>query len=359
MGTSPRAPTRPHRPAGTTGIHAVARRARVSISTVSRCLTGKRKFAPELERRILDAARSLSYSPNRLASGLRTRRTRAIGMILPDSSNPYFSDMVKGAEDTARAAGFVLLLFNSAEDREREREHLATMQSFRCDGALVIPAPGGSPERDRRRATAPAGVPIVYAGREPGFDADVVIADSFGVTRDAVRHLLHLGHRRIGLVTVDLDISSMRDRLRGYRAALEETGIAPNGEYEARVSSTVGDGFAATRRLLDLPRPPTAIFAASNVLSIGAVSAIEASGRSCPHDVSVVGYDNYAWEEVFHPRLTAVQQPAYVIGQRAAQLLIERVLGSKSGPAECVALQSTLVVRESSGPCPETKRAGR
>lgn len=334
-------------------IHEVAARAGVSISTVSRCLSGKRKLAPEVERRILEAARALHYSPNRMARSLRTQRTNALGMIIPDNSNPYFSDVVKGAEDAARAAGFVVLLFNSGESRNREREHLTTMQSFRCDGALVIAAPEGDDERRRREHLRDVPFPVVYLGRDPGFDADVVIADSLGASREAVTHLIRLGHRRLGIITVNEAVSSQRDRVAGFHAALAAAGITPRDEYEVRVPLTVGDGFSGASRLLSLPKPPTAIFATSNALGIGAVGAVEARGLRCPEDVSVLGYDSYPWQDVFHPRLTTVRQPAYQIGQRAAELLVARVTGKRQGPPERIVLQASLVVRESTGPLAE------
>lgn len=352
---SPRDPAIPARARGRSSrrrgadIHAVARRAGVSISTVSRCLSGKRKFAPEIERRIVDAARALAYSPNRIARSLRTRRTLALGMIIPDNSNPYFSDVVQGAEDAARAAGFVLLLFGSGEDREREREHFVTMKSFRCDGALLVPAPEGGNEGRRRRLLHELDLPIVCLGRDPGWGTDVVLADNFAASHEAVRHLVGLGHRRVGIVTVDERISSQQQRLLGYRAALEEAGLRAQASYEARVRLTVGDGLAAAKGLLSLPLPPTALFATSNSLSVGAVSAVEALGLRCPRDVSVVGYDDYAWQDVFHPRLTTVAQPAYEIGRRAAELLLDRLAGRKTGPSERVMLKARLVVRESAG----------
>jgi LacI family transcriptional regulator len=361
MSPSAPAPRRPRRRRSElVNIHAVAARAGVSISTVSRCLSGKRKLTPEVERRILDAARALHYSPNRIARSLRTQRTMALGMILPDNSNPYFSDVVKGAEDAARAAGFVILLFNSGESREREREHLTTMESFRCDGALVIPAPEGEDEQRRREELVKLQFPAVFLGRDPGFAADVVIADSLGASREAVTHLVRLGHRRIGIVTVSEEVSSARERVAGYRAALADAQLPVREEYVVRVPLTVGDGVAAASRLLALPEPPTALFTTSNTLGIGAVGAIEAHGLRCPDDVSVVSYDSYAWQEVFHPRLTTVKQPAYQIGQRAAELLIARVTGKNAEPPQRTVLHATLVVRESTGPAREPgRRANR
>jgi LacI family transcriptional regulator len=333
-------------------IRSVAARAGVSTSTVSRCLTGKRKLAADVEQRILEAVRELGYAPNRIARSLRVKRTNSFGMVIPDNSNPYFSDVVKGAEDAARAAGFVLLMFNSGEDRDRELDHLSTMQAFRCDGALLITAPehpDPHQEQVRRTRLQRYAFPIVYLGRDPGFETDLVLADSFSASREAVSHLVQQGHRRVAVISVGPQTSSQRDRVAGYRQALGEAGIQPPEAYVQSVPLTVDNGFEAATRLLALPEPPTAIFATSNALTIGTVAAIEARGLRCPDDVSVVGYDSYPWQDVFHPRLSTVKQPAYQIGHRAAQLLIQRLNGERTEP-ERITLRSTLVTRESSAP---------
>jgi LacI family transcriptional regulator len=160
---------------------------------------------------------------------------------------------------------------------------------------------------------------------------------------------VRLGHRRIGLLSVNLAVSTHRERALAYRRALREAGIDPNPAYEAHAQSSVADGFSATLRLLGQSPAPTALFVTSNRLIVGAVSAINNRGLRCPEDVSVVGFDDYDWQEAFRPRLTTVAQPAYAIGQRAAQLLIARITGEQTGPPEEIVLHSQLVVRESCG----------
>lgn len=329
-------------------IREVARRAGVSISTVSRFLNHK-PVRPDAEARIFAAVRELAYSPNRIARSLKLKRTNTIGMVIPDITNPIFPEVVKGVEIAARAADFNLVLANMAEDRDEEWDRLQTLKAMRCDGCLLIVGPEVADEPVRRQRLQDFGLPLVFVDRRPGFAADLVVSDNEHAAAEAVRHLLRLGHRRIGLLSVNLSVSTHRERVDAYRRTLREAGIEPNPAYEVHAQSSVADGFSATLRLLGQSPAPTALFVTSNRLIVGAVSAIHNRGLRCPEDVSVVGFDNYDWQEAFRPRLTTVAQPAYAIGQRAAQLLIARITGAQTGAPEEIVLHSQLVVRESCG----------
>lgn len=329
-------------------IREVARRAEVSISTVSRFLNHK-PVRPDAEARIFAAVRELAYSPNRIARSLKSRRTNTIGMVIPDITNPIFPEVVKGVEVAARAVGFNLVLANMGEDRDEEWDRLQTLRAMRCDGCLLIVGPDGADEVVRRQRLEEYGLPLVFVDRRPGFPADLVVSDNDHAAAEAVRHLIRLGHRRIAVLSVDLAVSTHRERVAAYRRALREGGLEPNPAYEAHAASSVADGFSATMSLLAQNPAPTALFVTSNRLTIGAVSAIANRGLRCPEDVSVVAFDDYDWQDAFRPRLTTVAQPAYTIGHRAAQLLIARITGDKTGPPEEIVLHSQLVVRESCG----------
>ena len=239
---------------------------------------------------------------------------------------------------------------NADEDEDREWGCLRALQSQRCDGALLIIAARGPGQGARRQKLEHVELPVVYLDRVPEFDADAVITDDRGSAQEAVRHLLRLGHTRIAVLTPKADVSVHRDRVEGYHRALAEAGLVPRPEYEGQASPTGGDGYSAASGLLALPERPSAIFVTSNILTIGTMAAIESHGLTCPDaDISVVGYDSHAWQDVFHPRLTVVAQPAYAMGTRAAELLISRINSRHGGPPEQILLQSTLVVRESCG----------
>lgn len=330
-------------------IRSVAQRAGVSISTVSRFLNNK-VVSGEAEQKIRDAIRELAYTPNRIARSLKLKRTMTLGMAIPDITNTFFPEIVKGVEDAARAAGFHLVLTNTGEDQASEWERLNTLDTLRCDGCLLILAPNNPNEAEREQRLNDYRLPVVFVDRAPPFQADMVVSDNVKGAEEAVQHLLQLGHRRIAMLTTTLEVSSHSDRAEGYRRALKEAGIEPLPGYEVRVQPTLTAGLAATAQLLDLSPRPSALFIASNKLTISAMAAIHDRGLRCPADVSVIGYDDYEWEEAFRPRITTVAQPSYLMGQRGAELLIARIMGQKTGAAEQVILPSRLVVRESVGP---------
>jgi LacI family transcriptional regulator len=328
-------------------MQAVATRAGVSTATVSRYINNK-AVSSDAEQRVLAAIRDLSYSPNRLARSLRLKKTMMLGMIIPDITNPFFPEVVKGVEDTARAAGFTLMLFNAGEDEDRQWECLQALHGQRCDGALLIMAPKGKHHAERRQQLQHFSLPVVYVDRAPDFPADTVMVDNLRSAQEAVRHLIRLGHTRIAAVTVDFDVSVHRDRMLGYRQVLAEAGLPPRSGYEVQAAPTVADGYSAAAHLLSLPERPSALFVTNSRIAVGVIAAIESHGLRCPADVSVVAYDSHEWQDVFHPRLTTVTQPTYLMGKRAAELLIARITDRKAAAApQHVLLQPALTVRES------------
>jgi LacI family transcriptional regulator len=330
-------------------IRSVAEKAGVSISTVSRYLNHK-VVSPQAEERIRDAVKELAYIPNRIARSLKLRRTNTLGLAIPDITNTFFPEIVKGVEDATRAAGFHLVLTNTGEDQATEWERLNTLETLRCDGCLLILAPDANGDSERKQRLAEFRLPVVYLDRSPPFDADMVISDNVHGAEEAVRHLVGLGHKNIAFLGTTLEVSTHRERLQGYRQAMQAAGLPVPPGYEERVAPTLADGVAGVQKLLDLSPRPTAVFIASNKLTIGAMAGIHDRRLNCPKDISVIGYDDYEWEEAFRPRLTAVAQPSNLIGQRACELLIARVLGQKSGEVEKVVVPSRLVIRESCGP---------
>jgi LacI family transcriptional regulator len=332
-------------------IRSVAEKAGVSISTVSRFLNHK-VVSPQAEERIREAVKELAYIPNRIARSLKLRRTNTLGLAIPDITNTFFPEIVKGVEDAARAAGFYTVLTNTGEDQVTEWERLGTLETLRCDGALLILAPDSGGDAERTQRLAEFRLPVVYLDRSPPFAADMVISDNVHGAEEAVQHLVGLGHKNIAFLGTTLEVSTHRERLQGYRQAMQAAGLAIPPAYELRVAPTLADGVAGVQRLIDLNPRPTAVFIASNKLTIGAMAGIHDRKLRCPQDISVIGYDDYEWEEAFRPRLTAVAQPSNLIGQRACELLIARVLGQKTGEFEKVVVPSRLVVRESCGPVP-------
>jgi LacI family transcriptional regulator len=331
-------------------IRSVAEKAGVSISTVSRFLNQK-VVSPAAEERIREAVKELAYIPNRIARSLKLRRTNTLGMAIPDITNTFFPEIVKGVEEASRAAGFHLVLTNTGEDQASEWERLNTLETLRCDGCLLILAPDANGDTERKQRLADYRLPVVYLDRSPPFDADMVISDNINGAEEAVRHLVGLGHKNIAFLGTTLEVSTHRERLQGYRQAMQTAGLAVTPGYELRVPPTLAGGVSGVQKLLELNPRPTAVFIASNKLTIGAMAGIADRKLRCPQDISVIGYDDYEWEEAFRPRLTAVAQPSNLIGQRGCELLIARILQKgEQQPHQKVVVPSRLVVRESTAP---------
>src|SRR5919198_142617 len=246
-------------------IQDVATDAGVSAMTVSRVINDSPRVRADTRERVEASIARLGYVPNRLARGLIQRKTHTFGVIVPDVANPFFTLVVRGVERVAWRAGHHVILCDTQGDVERERGYIEDMVAFQVDGVLIAPA--GDRSRPNLRPLTRNHVPFVLIDRTiTGLEADVVHGDSVGGARQLVEHLIGLGHRRIGMITETPDVSTARDRLQGYRDALEHAGIAFDPELVIE-SSTIDPDAAreATLQLLDLADQPTAIFAVNNI----------------------------------------------------------------------------------------------
>lgn len=337
---------------GTVTIRHVARRAGVSTATVSRALAGSGPVRAEVAARVQAAARSLAYVPNRIARSLRAQTTRLAGVLIPDVQNPFFTAVVRGVEDVLQAGGWTLLLGNSDDHPEREMSCLTTLREEGAAGVVLVPGLPAS----AYQATVARGLPLVAIDRAPeGLDVDRVTVANVEGARRAVRHLVSLGHRRIGLVGGPAGLSTAAERRRGYEAALAEAGLRREATRVEEGDFRPSGGRAAMERLLARAEPPTAVFVTNDLMTLGAYEAIRARGLRVPQDVAVVGFDDAPWAEWLHPPLTTVAQPAYELGATAARLLLER-LQEPRRPTRSVVLETRLVVRASCGARPAGRR---
>jgi LacI family transcriptional regulator len=330
-------------------IRDVARKVGVSPMTVSRVINGNPRVSDETRRRVQGAIAELGYVPNRLARGLIRRTTHAFGILVPDVANPFFTLVVRGAEEAAWRAGYHVILCNTQGDLERERGYIEDMLAFQVDGVLIAAASDRS--KPQLRVLSRNAVPFVLVDRSvAGITADLVQGDSVKGAREIVGHLTGLGHRRIGMITETNDVSTARDRLRGYHEALEAAGIEPDPELVVE-TSTVDPQLAcqATLDLLDLPAPPTAIFAVNNIAVIGVAEAARTRSLDIPRDLAVACFDDIEHASRFQPFLTTMVQPAETFGTIATQLLLDRLAGQVHERRRVVVLPADLVVRESSG----------
>jgi LacI family transcriptional regulator len=330
-------------------IHDVASDAGVSAMTVSRVINDSPRVSADTRTRVEASIAKLGYVPNRLARGLTQRKTHAFGVIVPDVANPFFTLVVSGVEDVAWRAGYHVILCNTQGDLERERGYLEDMLSFQVEGVLI--APVGDRSRSHLRMLTRNHVPFVLIDRSvAGYEGDLVQGDSVGGARRLVDHLIGLGHTRIGMITETDEVSTARDRVEGYREALESAGIGFRPELVAESSAIdVRAAHDSTLRLLDLAKPPTAIFAVNNIAVVGVAEAARERGLDIPGDLAVVCFDDIEHASRFHPFLTVMAQPAETFGTVATQLLLDRLSGRVPERRRIVVLPADFIVRESSG----------
>jgi LacI family transcriptional regulator len=327
-------------------IYDVAKRARVSVATVSAVLNDSAFVSADLKSRVQAAVAALGYHPNLLARSLAKRRTQTLGMIVPDIANPFFPEVVRGAEDVAHAAGYTLLIASSDNDVRKEEVYLRLFLSKRVDGVILTKAPGSMP-KELQRAFANAGVPVVLLARTvAGFATDAVELDDKGAAIEGVTHLLRLGYRRIGFIGGLHGASTSRKRLEGYKAALRDAGIKFDPALVVEGDFRVESGYRQGLQLLKAR--PDAVFIANYLMTVGFMEALRQYRLRCPEDVALVTCDDYPWMDSFAPRLTTIDLPKRELGAAAAQLLVERV-GKKTGRPRIVKLKNAMRVRESCG----------
>jgi LacI family transcriptional regulator len=329
----------------------VARLARVSVTTVSSIVNGRGGISPEVTRRVEDAIATLDYHPNEVARGLKVSRTFTIGIILPDVSNVFFNDILRGVESEARRNGYSVILCDSNEDPVQEQEMLTVLIRRRVDGILLASTQASLAE-SRLAMRRP---PIVCFDRTPrGFEGPAVVVDNVRASYEATRHLIELGHQHIAIIAGPETTLTGSGRLEGFRQALQEGHLPLPEEYIRPGGFSMEGAYRAALQILQLPNPPTAILVCNNRMTLGLMRALRDLGLKCPQDVSVVGFDDFDWSDLFSPRLTTIVQPSYEIGKRATGILLQVIQAPDkhrdSGEEHRVVLEAELRVRESTTP---------
>jgi LacI family transcriptional regulator len=334
--------------AGNVTIKDVARASGVSSMTVSRVINDSERVSPETRRRVEQAIAELGYVPSRLARGLIRQKTGTLALIVPDVANPFFTLVVRGAEDVARRAGYRMILCDTRADLTIEREVIEEMLAHRVEGIVIAPVSDRSKGHLERLARF--GVQFVLIDRTvAGIESDVVVGDSAGGARRLVEHLISLGHRRIGFVTEADDVSTARDRREGYEAALAAAGLPLDPTRVVRATVDPQGGFDGMSRLLELDEPPTAVFTVNNLVALGAIEAVRAHELEVPDDIALVCFDDIEYASRLYPFLTVMAQPAETLGTLGTQLLVERIEGRAPEHRRVVVLPAQFVVRKSSG----------
>jgi LacI family transcriptional regulator len=349
-------PSRPKKKAPT--VADVARLAGVGFATAARTLGGYGSVSREVRERVMLAASSIGYRPNRLARSMATGTSRTVGVVVADIENQFFARIVRGISDQSRSAGFEVVLVNSDESASEERTAVATLVEKQVDGLIVAPA--AVDDYGHLAELRELGMPIVLLDRNiPELAADAVVINGIEATEAATSYLIGLGHSRIAIVT-DVPPHTMlpRDfapphftatagaRLAGFHRALDRANLVAVDGLVRRASPTVAGAYRETIALLDLATPPTAIFTTDNVMTLGAFEALRDRGVRIPGDVSLFGFDDLDWSRIVDPPLSVVSQPVYELGATAARTLLARIEG-QAGREQVHVLPTELIHRRS------------
>jgi LacI family transcriptional regulator len=322
----------------------VAKKADVSIATVSRVLNGSDKVKAVTRERILAIINEMKYAPSPAARGLIMRKTEAIGLLLPDLHGEFFSEVIRGADEAIQDQGYHLIVSSSHNDPIEIAAALRFMRG-RVDG-LVVMSP--QVESELLLTNLPKSLPVVLLNchiNNPHFDT--IVTDGFGGAKDMISYLLDIGHTRIAVIKGGEKNIESQERLRGYRTAFVNRGIPFNTSLEFSGDFTEASGFEAARKILDCADRPTAIFAFNDSMAIGAIGAIREAGLRIPNDISICGFDDIPVAKYLSPTLTSVHIPIHELGSMAISRVFDRLQKRTKGDASHIFVPTTLSIRNS------------
>jgi len=330
----------------------VARLAGVSQAMVSYVLNDNSNisFPDETRRQILGAIEELGYVPNKAARSLRTNKTNTIACVVVDITNPFHTIFASGVQSITEQHGYDLILYNTNRLAAKEHNALRLLRQGRVDGVIMtslhLKAEDFMPLLELNIPVVVQG-PIVMPLRVNGFPLDSLHVNDVAAARAVVSHLVKQGHTRIGMLAGQPDTPPRRDRELGYRQTLAEYGLPIDEELIRGGDFREEGGYRSMQNLLELPAPPTAVFAASDMMAIGALMAIKDAGLKCPNDIAIAGFDDIPAAKLISPPLTTIAQPLDMLGRRAAQMLFERFDGSTPDEGRREEIPYQLVVRDS------------
>jgi LacI family transcriptional regulator len=325
-------------------IREVAESAGVSYATVSHVVNNTRLVSQETRERVLAAMDALNYRPNALARSLRQGKTNTLGLVLPDSANPFFAEISRSIEDEAFKKGYSVFLCNTELDTERELFYVDVLSKKQVDGIIFVAA---GDQADSLDFLVRRNMPVVMIDRDvPNVEVDAVLTDNKLGGYLATHHLLELGHQRIACIAGPSSITPSAERIIGYRKALEEAGISYNENLIIRGDYHAQSGMEITHSILKMDPRPTAIFCLNDLMALGALRAAAEAGCSVPQDLAVVGYDDLELAHFTNPPLTTIAQPKKEVGAQAISLLVDRI-SRKSRPPSRLVLPPELIVRRS------------
>jgi len=325
-------------------IRDIAEKANVSIATVSRVINNKSEgVGEETRKRILKLVKELGYQPNALARGLVTKKTKTVGLIIPDITNPFFADIARGVEDQANLFGYNVFLCNTDDDLDKENKYINALKEKYVDG--IIFTSSSIPNQNHIVELIKTGIPTILMDRQID-DKHVVgiFIDNLLGGYIATKHLLELGYSRIACITGPLFLKSAVERLQGYEKALNEYGMEVDNEIVAEGTYKMESGYETAKELL--AKGVRTFFVCNDIMALGVCKAVKESGYNIPEDVSVVGFDDIQISHVIEPPLTTVRQPSYDMGKEAIKMLVKLIEGKKIRK-KIVKFKPELVIRQS------------
>lgn len=322
----------------------------VHPSTVSRVLRGKEnlRISEKTRQKIFNASRKLKYRPNQTARTLRLKKSGTIGLIVPDISNPFFSRIARGIDILTYNAGYMLIVVNTDENQDKELHYVNELMSRGVEGLMIIPA---QDEYSHIQELLNMDFPLVLIDRDfENLKANAVISNNKEASYKAVKYLCELGHKRIAALSGRRNLYSIKKRLQGYREAVKDFNLDKNPDLIAGDGHTIEDGYNATMDLLNLENPPTALVFSGNLISVGALTAIQEKGLKVPQDISIIGFTDSLYSEFLSTPLCTISHPLQEIGKKALNLLFKHMKATKQLPCEKVIIKTTFTVRDSAGP---------
>jgi len=326
-------------------IREVAEIAGVSVATVSRALATPEKVSAESIKKVQDAIKAVGYRPNLLARNFRAAKSFTVVVLVPDITNPFFSQVIQSIEDRAQQCGYAVLLGDTRESSKHEQDYVDRVETRLADGVIQLRPQSMSASRQK--------IPWVNACGCEGTPGPSIRVDNIEASKTIVDHLVALGHRRIGVISGRRDNPHSIDRLQGYKKSLEQAGLPFCAELVMEGDFTLWSGQGAASRFFDLAQMPTAICCMNDEMALGAIQTIKSRGLRVPDDISVTGFDDIHYAKYWDPALTTIAQPAEEIGTAAMDLLLRIMDGEDLADLE-VLLPTQFMIRQSTGKAPRS-----
>jgi len=325
-----------------TPIQEVAKRANVSVATVSRVLNDSEKVKEETREAVLQAIKVTNYSPNLSGRILRRNKTNVVLILLPTISNPFYSKAVRGIRFVADKMGYLTMICNTESNRDKEGKYLDLLKYKQADGAIIMSQESSIEELEEIGAIHP----VVQCFEYKSENLSYVSIDNEKAAYEAVSYLIGIGHKKIALVGCNPHYSSAEQREAGYKRALHDANIELEQNLIVRGDYGFKSGYRCAQKLLKQNVKPTAIFAISDMQAIGVIKALKNKNIKVPEDISVFGFDNISFSMIYDPGVTTVSQPTYDIGAKAMSVLID-LLDGKTRSSQHILLKHRLIIRES------------